>query len=117
MPTYIRKCPNCDKKVEVVHGMGFIGNEKELPEDTLKFITCDISHCDKNSGCLFKVCPPSNFHILGSRGGSVLTGRDKINAVKKERKRRSSDHFQREILPNLDKDVQAHHAKKGKKPK
>lgn len=47
------------------------------------------------------------------KAGPMLTTKQ----VQQERKKRSHQHFTKEVLPYLGKDEQVHHAKKGVTPK
>lgn len=101
MPFYDYSCPNCTNiQEDVFHSIAELNDPS--PE-TKKEITC---YCKKN-GTIMEIVfltPPSIKTPTRSRLLNV------------SRKKRNKDHFNREILPDLEQDSKIHHLKKaGKK--
>lgn len=95
MATYCYRCNKCKsgKIIEVIHSMDFVGNEKDLPSDILKKITC-IYH-----GLKSRV--PQEPQLAGSSGGEMKSTSILLNEKQKQRKLRSRTQFKNEVLPTL----------------
>ena len=124
MPTYDYKCQACGRVIEVVHSISQCENPSE---QLLEQITCPFDRdCEvhwrdrlgmeipRDHELVFKrtVSEPN---IMGSYGGSSLSGKEKLNTIQKERKQRSTDHFKKEVFPTLPKSEKKHFEKKWKK--
>lgn len=101
MPTYDYVCPNCKAiQEDVIHSISELDNPS--PE-TLQEITCYCKKMGTKMELTF-LTPPSIKTPTRSRLLNV------------SREKRNKDHFNKEILPDLEQDAKIHHLKKaGKK--
>ena len=124
MPTYDYKCKACGKVVEVFHNISEIDNPSEA--------TIEKTSCPYDRDCIpnlaekigmeiptendlrFEHCISSPV-IMGTYGGSSLSGAEKRATIHKERKERSRKDFKENIYPTLPKQEKKHFDKKWKK--
>jgi hypothetical protein len=115
MPVYIYKCKWCGGTKEVVHSITEIDNPSE---ETLEETTCPYDReCRTNieqhlgmetptASDLKLVRVPQAPQLMGFVNGSSLKGSERNEEIQKERKKRSTEHFKKEIYPTIPRQEQ-----------
>lgn len=122
MPVYQHKCTNCPAKCELEYSMKYVGQENELPDDTIKQISCNRSSCKSRQRHKMsfhftqKIWPriPFASHIANVMGGVTVSESDLLKKKQDSRKARSRTHFKNEVLPTLSKQDQIAFKRSGK---
>lgn len=101
---YVYGCSKCRRSVEVSHQMKFVGDEKSLPKEILKQISC-------RHGIMKRV--PQEVQLMGMSGGSSKTESELRKDKQIQRKKRSRLHFKNEVASTIaDKDSREYFKRK-----
>jgi hypothetical protein len=126
MPTYEYKCKACGITKEVFHPMSELDkpSEKTIQETSCAYNNraclgawknfLDVLEIPSKEDLKFERVISSPY-IMGSYGGTSLSGQEKTKAIQKERKKRSTENFKKEIFPTLGKKDKKHFENKWKK--